>query len=67
MFGSTVALVLIPEIVGDLKMELIHKLVAVDFGYDGGCGNGDADGVSFDDWCLKARQIGEVGNAVAID
>lgn len=67
MFGSTVALVLIPEIVGDLKMELIHKLVAVDFGQDGGCGNGDTDGVSFDDWCLKARQIGEVGNAVAID
>lgn len=67
MLSCSVTLVLIPEIVGDLKMKLIHKLVAVDFGYDGGCGNGDADGVSFDDWCLKARQIGEAGNAVAID
>lgn len=55
MFGCTVALVLIPEIVGNLKMELIHKLVAVDFGQDGGCGNGDTDGVSFDDWCLRVR------------
>jgi len=67
VFGGAIAFVLIPEIVGDLKVELIHKLVTVDFGQDGSGGNGDTEGISFNDWCLVMRKMGKMGNAITVD
>ena len=32
VFGGAIAFVLVPEVVGKLKVELVHKLVTVDFG-----------------------------------
>ena len=64
MFGRGIAFVVFPVVVGKFVGQTGHQGVAVGFGKDGGCRDGEIGGIPLDD--AAVGNLPSVGEAVAV-